>query len=205
MRIALALLLVLVGAAGVLWWIDSHRLAAANERVLQSEAVSRQIELVAGNLNELESDARGFVLGGDARFARDARQAAGNADSGVARLVRLTADPRQQELGSQLGRAVAAKIAFNENLLRTRETQGLGPAAALVASGDGLERMDRARAILDQMRSEEQRLLRDRAAALDRIRHLGFILGIVLAAFFVMGVTTFALLSRADRVERRRI
>jgi len=206
MRIALALLLVLVGAAGVLWWIDSHRLARANERVLQSEAVSRQIELVAGNLNEMESNARGFVLGGDARFARDARQAAGNADSGVARLVRLTADnPRQQELGSQLSRLVGEKVGFNESVLRAREAQGLGPAAALVASGGGLERMDRVRAILDQMRSEEQRLLRERAGVLDRIRRLGLILGIVLAAFFVMGVATFALLSRADRVERRRV
>ena len=62
-RIALLLVLLLVGAAGVLWWADSRRLATANQSVAHTQEVSRQIELLAGNLTEMESNARGFVLG----------------------------------------------------------------------------------------------------------------------------------------------
>ena len=48
-RIALLLVLLLVGAAGVLWWADSRRLATANQSVAHTQEVSRQIELLAGN------------------------------------------------------------------------------------------------------------------------------------------------------------
>ncbi|TMB27255.1 MAG: hypothetical protein E6J61_20305 [Deltaproteobacteria bacterium] len=113
-RIALLLVLLLVGAAGVLWWADSRRLATANQSVAHTQEVSRQIELLAGNLTEMESNARGFVLGGDARLLRDARRADEDARSGVASVVRLTADnARQQQLGSMLRGAIDEKIAFN--------------------------------------------------------------------------------------------
>ena len=204
-RIALLLVLLLVGAAGVLWWADSRRLATANQSVAHTQEVSRQIELLAGNLTEMESNARGFVLGGDARLLRDARRADEDARSGVASVVRLTADnARQQQLGSMLRGAIDEKIAFNESILRARETLGQGAAAALVASGGGIDQMERVHSILDQMRSEEQRLLGERTAALDGLRQRGFVLGAVLIALIAVALLTLLAFARADSLARRR-
>ncbi len=204
-RIALALLLLLIAAAGLLWWTDAHRLATANAWVLHTQEVSRQIELLAGDLISLESSARGYVLSGDARLTAEARESEQSARTGAQDLARLTADnPRQQELGSQLTMAVGAKIAFNETVLRTRDAQGPAAATALVATGSGIDRMDRVQSILDQMRAEEQRLLRERTESLNRIRQRGFVLGGVLIGLLFVTLVAFVAMARGEHLARRR-
>lgn len=168
-------------------------------RQIKNEALVRQttdvqfrIARVFSLFQDAETGQRGYVITGEESYLEPFRRAAASIAAEIDGLQVATADNEAQQ------RAVAslrelAELKLNElrqviDLKRAGQSE---QAVARVRDGAGKETMDRARAVIAQMASEEERRLEERqSAAIQSDRALQF--GIVAAVLivFALGVIT---------------
>lgn len=154
----IALGVILAGIAGLLSWNSVRQAAEDADWVAHTQAVSATIEATLADITDVESGARSFAATGDAAFLQTfpARKLAITHD--IKTLERLTADDLvQQQRVYQLASQVASRTEFAEQTIAERRRTGSIPPAAIFR--EGKKRMDAVSASLDEMRSEETRLL----------------------------------------------
>ncbi|HZF66742.1 MAG TPA: CHASE3 domain-containing protein [Gemmatirosa sp.] len=157
---AAALVILLVGA---LSFRTERRALDAAGWVAHTHEVRGGLDALLAALVDVETGQRGYVITGAPRYLEPYESGVRRAPEALARVRRLTADnPRQQTRLDSLAPLVEARLAAAETVVATRRTEGLGPAAALVANDRGKRLMDAVRGILAAMQAEERALLGQR-------------------------------------------
>jgi signal transduction histidine kinase/ActR/RegA family two-component response regulator len=176
------------------------RAEESNLRLVHAEQVLARVQGVLARCVDTETGLRGFLLTNDQRFLRPFDEAARTLPEELNKIAELTSDnPRQQAEVELLRTQVGSHIELLRRLLSERKrNRPLRPRAAI----EQQVVMDRVRATLKRMETEELRLVQERvgddARAMRRARALGTL---VFASMGGLLVWVYVLL---DRDERRR-
>ncbi|MFZ0960407.1 MAG: CHASE3 domain-containing protein, partial [Terriglobia bacterium] len=166
---------VLAGAAVVLTGMvllllhDFKRTREAEGWVAHTYRVMNTAESVLSLMKDAESGERGYLLTGEPSYLGPYDQAIAGIPHGLKELKDLTADnPPQQARCVEINRLTAEKLAVLKRAIDVRKTGDLDAAVAVVRSGRGAESMNALSSILNDVMSEENRLLAERKAEAER-------------------------------------
>lgn len=145
--------------------LDSVKLLEKSEKsVDHTWEVLGQVERMVSSAKDAEMASRGYLLTGQDRFLQPYLVARSDLPKELAAFKEMTADnASQQGRAGEMGIVLEQRLALLErgNILRSAGANvDAAQAAALLDSGK--EKMDRLRAIADEMEREERRLLADR-------------------------------------------
>src|SRR5262245_62428134 len=151
----------LVGNAG-LGYRNTRQLRDDAGWVAHTQEVLDLTSDVLRTLVDAETGQRGFLITGKVDFLEPHRQALARLDQQVRALKDKTQDnPRQQDRIGELETLTAERLALLQKGIDLRR-QSAEEAQALVATGQGKEKMDAIRRLIATMEAEEHGLLRDR-------------------------------------------
>jgi PAS domain S-box-containing protein len=186
MRISAVFLvaLVIAGALGTIAWLGAANTATATASVDHTNEVLKKLDYVFEDLVDVEDGARGYALTGDARLLDPNRIGKARWVSDIPELQKLIADnPRQAESVAQLAAMGQRELEFATHVVHLRRDRGAAAAAALIATGSGRPTMEAARGVVAAMRTEENRLLRERMSRAQHRAHvIPFVIAISMAA-----------------------
>ena len=127
--------------------------------------VLAQIEQTFSLLKDVEIGSRSYGLIGEERYLEPYLAAVGKVDAGIKDVRKLTADdPRQQQRLDTLEPLVKKRLDFARQVIDLRRTKG-EEAVQFIKTGTGKALMDEIRKLIDQMKNEEEGLLKQRAKA----------------------------------------
>jgi CHASE3 domain sensor protein len=168
-------------------WL-AYRQTSDQEWVRHTADVQHRIARVLTFLLDAETGQRGYLVTGDDSYLEPFNRAAPSVENEIDNLRAATADNETQQR-----RVAALRVHAQVKLRELRETLQLrrvGQTDAVLArvrTGVGKAAMDDARAVLQQMADEEQRLLEQRqSAALQSDR--GIQIGILAAALIIIAL-----------------
>ena len=177
----------------------AYRSANSMTEALSWEKHTQEVLLKLDNTLILATDAenggRGFVVTGNEAYLEPFNQSEQKIEQNLDELRRLVSDnPRQTVEIDRLENLTKQKIAFTQNLIKTRRTQGLNAASSIIENGQGKILADETRLSIGRMKDEEQRLLKIREDELDRsIENTLFILFFgTTAGILSLGLANFA-------------
>ncbi len=157
-----------VGLAALigLGWLSYHtttRLVATGEWVSHTHAVMTELESVLAALTEEETEQRGYLLTGSAKFLEDHQSATQRVSAHLRRLREITVDnPAQQRDLDRLEPLIAQRLELQNERIRIYRQYGLKSAADATALLKNKAVMDNIRGLIEQMRSTENNLLGQR-------------------------------------------
>ncbi|MEP7352586.1 MAG: CHASE3 domain-containing protein [Acidobacteriota bacterium] len=155
------LTLLVVGVVGVIAYRSTNELIDSSDARKHSFRVKETLVSVLSTLKDAETGQRGFLLTGEERYLEPYNAALKSVDRSVDGLQELTSDnPNQQKRISGLKTSVAAKLAELAETILLRRQHGEQAAVRLVLTDQGKLAMDKIRAVLGEMDSEESDLLR---------------------------------------------
>lgn len=164
--------------------------------VLHTQQVRVLLAELIGEINAIESDARGYYLSGSESFLARLEEGRPRADAHQAELQALTRDnARQQERLQQLASLIRQRMDVLTRIVEIRRNQGLDTAVEAVATGQGQQLMAQIRGLVAEMEAEEERLLVQRLAEarLDARRTLWVLAGGILLDVMLFFVVLFML------------
>ena len=152
-----ALLILLVGA---LSWRSTRQTFAAASWVAHTHEVIAGLETVRGDLVDMETGQRGYLLTGDSAFLQPYDSASQRVRRNIEGVRRLVSDnPEQQRRLGALESTIEQKLAFMQNVLSLSRSGFADSASRAVRGGEGNSLMDAVRQHIDEMQREEKRLL----------------------------------------------
>ena len=158
------------------------------------------------DLNELETNQRGFLLTGDARYFESSAGSEKAIDQNLQALGALIADnPVQRRNMDRLAELVPARIKVLNRTLEIYKSQGLAPAIVQLKTNAGKNLMDGIHGVLDEMGKEEKRLLQLRRAEEENSRLRNNLTIVAIAGVTLVFLGIMALLIRDDLDVRNRL
>jgi len=156
----------LLFVAGLSYW-RLARNAEDREWVVHSLPGHGQLDGILQGMTDAETGERGYILTGDdsylaplpARSQRSSRNQCRGAQANGGQ-------PDQQKFAECCGTADCRTAAELQERIRVRRKRGISRGSAAMREGAGKEYMDRVRATISAMKSEEERLLTLRSAEL---------------------------------------
>ena len=184
------LILLALACAGAIWFVNEQQRSAT--WVSHSLQVENRISRVLSLLQDAETGQRGYLLTRRSDFLQPYQAAAPKIPQALADLREMTADnPEQQELLVRLDRVVRSRAAILADIIRSPpDSRPLAPKD-IARLSDGKVLMDQARALVAQMRTDEQSLLAQRqrrARAQDDLVRLGLGAGAIAIALLALFV-----------------
>jgi PAS domain S-box-containing protein len=199
------LALALLAANALLAYLDIRAIVRGNWWVLHSREVVVQLEGAASTLKDAETGQRGYLLTGKDEYLKPYVDAANGLDRDLDRLFTLTSDnPDQQARLVELRRIAGEKI---DELARTVALMRKGDrnaALTVVQTDRGKALMDRARALVAEMRDEEDRLLTQRSAAASNAAWRAVASVVVATTLVALSLWLVSHLKRREDAERDR-
>jgi PAS domain S-box-containing protein len=155
----------LVLALSALAYQGVQRSRESTRMVEHTHEVINLLEITLSDLRDAETGQRGYLLTGEEPYLEPHTSGTRRFSRDLEALRALTADdPRQQRRIAELLEVGTAKLAVMDETIRLRRERGEEAALAVVRTGRGKALMDRVRAIVAEMRAEEERLLARRKA-----------------------------------------
>ncbi len=182
---------VILAAVMVLAYRNANRAVGAGHWVSHTYEVIAELESAFSGLKNAESGVRYFEVTGREEFSKPYHDAVQETDRSLTRLRALVADNSQQEQRlSALLSERKARMAELDALVEVRRRRGFEAARRMTAS-TGFARMEYARRLIDEMQSEEKRLLEVR---LNDERDAARQTVLSISALCILAITVFALL-----------
>jgi len=152
-------------------YLQTGSLVRDRAPVERTHQVLNHIDGLLSTFTDAETGQRGYVITGEDDYLAPCPQSLAAIADNLAALSDLTADnPRQQATFAQLQAPVHDKLAELAETITLRRTQGFAAAPSVVLTNRGAGSMATIREPLDNMRSEENRLLAKRADQRRRCR-----------------------------------
>ena len=171
--------------------------------VAQTHEVISTLQQILADVENAETAQRGYVITGRAEYAAESDAARPQIAKGLNALAALARDSELQSQRVELLRlAVAAKLRWARRVIAARQ-QGLEPARALVATGEGRALMIRVRDIIATMEAHENELLtlrRAEEAAQTRRARVLLVAGALTDCLLL--VVLFTVIGREQRLTR---
>ncbi len=215
---AVAIAVAILAGIGWQWFRDNAAVTQADRWEDHTFVVIQRLEELLSDLTGAETGERGFVITGAPAYLEPYQHALGSLEGELAALRSLTRDnPRQQARLAALEPLVRDKLAQLKHSVDLRSSQGFEPARDAVSTGRGKTLMDQIRGQVAEAKTEEFRLLKERAVAKEaglratfRLTLIGgiFSAALLLAAFWMLvrevgtrARVEEALLRHRDRLE----
>ncbi|HWJ23241.1 MAG TPA: CHASE3 domain-containing protein [Gemmatimonadaceae bacterium] len=161
---------------------------AAERLVSHSHDVIERADAVLARLLDVETGERGYVVTGDEAFLEPFRRAAGQVDSSLATLRRLTADnPENRRRVALLEGVAHRRVMRSDSVIAARRERGFEAARDMMLTNRGRLLMDSARAVLGELQASEGALLAERTAERARQRRITTIV-VFAGLLFTLGV-----------------
>src|SRR6185437_4799193 len=172
--------------------------------VAHTNEVLFNIEQVSSAASSVESSARGFILTEDEGYIGQFKLASADAEQYLKKLADLVTDnPIQQQRSVRLAAEVESKMRFMNDAINVSRDKPF-EAQNMVASTRGKYLMDNIKFWVDQMKTEEKRLLKERiAASQDALRNTMFT--ILISSLFMLFFGSWAFFSIKRDNEKRLI
>lgn len=162
--VALVFLIFMIG----LLYRDSDNQQDRNRAVNHTYQVLNVCQAVLSDLEDAESEARGYLLTGDEGYIQPLQTAIAAERASLETLRKLTADNRiQQSRMPGLERVAAKRTALLSRIVALRRAGRAAEALSVVQAGEGKRAMDEFRAAVAAILGEEQALLATRTARAD--------------------------------------
>ncbi|HWI84598.1 CHASE3 domain-containing protein [Ramlibacter sp.] len=176
--------------AGAAYWLSLQQNRAA-AWVSHTHEVLTSIARTRTALVDIQNGHRGFTISGQEEDLRPYLEGRAAIDREAARLRGFVADnPVQRQHMAELEAALAHRLASAAELVAARRSGGFDAAKSIVDTGMPTQQMTRLRAVLQELETEEERLLRQRLA--DHHQRLQWLWGgmavIVLVLFAALAV-----------------
>src|SRR6266852_5983311 len=142
---------------------NTARFAEAAQWREHTNEVLNSLDNAVGRLSDVETGQRGYLLTGEEAYLEPYRVAIKNIDQTIRKLTNLTFDnPNQQKRIQILEPLVVQNLAELQRTIDLRKNEGLAAANRVVREGSGKRWMDQIRAVVAEMTSEEEGLLKVR-------------------------------------------
>lgn len=172
--------------------------------VAHRQEVLREIQVFSAEMTDLESSQRGYILTGDERLLEGRPRASAAVSLALRRIKELTEDnPRQQTRVEEISQLVPRRLSWERETIERRRSGGLQEAAALVATGTGMEAKTALTRLLAAMRDEEYALLADDEHRADAAATTAFLLlplGFFLGSAILLGGLFFLNAGMGERL-----
>lgn len=172
---------------------STQQLMVTAEKVQHTYEVIGKINELKGDYEEVAESERGFVITGDETFLRFTNPATLSITSVLGQLRQLIGNLEEQVRLAHLESAITASLEYSQQVIAARRDRGFDEAAQMIASGHGLDLIDRVRVLLHEMEAAEKELLELRRVESEAISKLTlFILpvavfiSVLLLAFVVL-------------------
>jgi PAS domain S-box-containing protein len=195
-RLGFGVALTCLGVIGVVSYLSVVRLNENAAWVEHTHEVLSRLELLLAAVTDSETAERGYVITGDETYLEPYRRSAAIVDSQATRLRELTADnPAQQQRLDSAVLLVTDRLAILRAVIELRKNQGFAAAQSEILMGKGKRFHDRIRGLIDQMKSVETSLLKERERRTGRSSTItqAVIIGGGLLAFGLVGLALFAI------------
>lgn len=142
---------------------NTNALVAAAQVRKQSYQTLQSIESVVSAIKDAETGQRGYLITGQDSYLDPYKEAQQKLGDEVAKARKLTEkNPAHQERLALVEKDIAAKMAELEETIVLRRDKGFEAASQIVISNHGKALMDHIRQVIDEMKTEENRLLEKR-------------------------------------------
>ena len=186
----LPILLLLLLAAMTAFLAIDHLHGTEENRVWvrQSRDIIDDTQTLYGALQELESDQRGYMLGGDPRTLTTFDSSRAAVPAALQRLrAMVAANPAQVARVDRLSVAARQRVAISEMRVELVR-EGRRAEAMKISPSSGQNAMDRIRAEVTEITRDENVLLAKRRADANRDELIGFITALAVSAVAVIGL-----------------
>lgn len=164
---ATAMLVVLT--TGLAAWWNARRMNESYRWVDHTHEVRFAVESITVDLLNMQTAARGYVITGREKFLDPYNEAWREMPNSLDRLEKLMSDnPPQRALAGQLREEIDHVWAGFEGIIRLRRENRLDVDRDYPLLERSAENVERTRALIERISSEEQRLLRDRSSQAQR-------------------------------------
>jgi methyl-accepting chemotaxis protein len=165
LTLGFALSFALLLMIGVLSYRGITILTATSYQVSRTHWVHTHIEDLLSAMKDAETGQRGFMLTGDDSYLEPYRSAVAALPRDLAELRALVRDkPTQQARLNQVATLVEGLMSLHKDRIELRRTEGAETVLKKIHTGEGKRLMDELRALINQMKHEEDEELRLRAA-----------------------------------------
>ncbi len=163
-------LLFILGSAGSLTLEQRERQIQSRLALLHTYQVIGALEELELALNEAETGQRGFILTGNERYLAPLEKAGKKLDGAINQIRSLTKDnsDQQQHIGS-ISTLTKEKLRELEKTVSLRRESGFEAALKEIKNDSGQRFMEEMRTRIEEMKSTEQSLLKNRSQKLDAI------------------------------------
>jgi PAS domain S-box-containing protein len=202
---AFVLALALLIFDGVISYLNTQQLIEQSDLATHSRQVLASLEALRRNLTDAETSHRGFILTGEERFLEPYNSAVQEIPKELTNLRNLTAQNlKQQQQLEILNDLITRKMNGVNERIELRRTRGLESARIAIITGRGEEIMQEFRAVVREMRREENESLNVREASSQSSARTATFTSIASAAAgIVLMLGVFILLSREVRQRER--
>jgi methyl-accepting chemotaxis protein len=166
-----AIAFAMLGGIGIVAYRSLEELERTSARVIHTQDIMQGVEELSGLLKDAETGSRGFAISGDEEFLENFTLAELAAPKLVSKLKELTADNAAQQR-----RIADAEASMSRRLMQSRKVvdarrgpNGAEAASAIVRSKVGKNLMDEYRQVTQDIKADEQRLLRQRLDQADAV------------------------------------
>lgn len=161
--------LIVFGGLAIVTILSFGRFGEETRRVNHTQEVLRHLEATLGELRDVETGQRGFLIAGDEQFLEPYSRASSRVMGALDQLQSLTAGQAdQQQHLTQLRPLVQEKLAFGAATIATYRNGDAARAYEMVRSGRGKVLMDDIRERVRLMGETERRLLDERSRNAER-------------------------------------
>jgi signal transduction histidine kinase len=163
----LAAATLLLFVAGFSYW-RLVRTAEDRQWVVHTYQVMGRLDGILQGMTDAETGERGYILTGDDSYLAPYQRGLSEVRESFAAVRKFTTDNLSQQRSlDALESILAERLKELQERIQVRREAGLLAGATAVREGVGKEYMDRVRATVGEMKSEEERLLTLRSAELD--------------------------------------
>lgn len=182
-------------------WLVARDAADAARWVAHTHDVIHRLDQVRHDTLQIEFSTQGFRISGDMARLAERNAAIAERETMLVQLRRLTQDnPEQQERWGLLRRVLNERLAISQRVERLRKTEGVAAANAYVATAPLQETRERTYRLIDEMKTRELELLKQRDAQhLAARTHLVVTGALVSVLLLVLLSVTYALIRRQLR------
>jgi PAS domain S-box-containing protein len=204
-EIAIALMLVLLLAIGFVAYRSSTEFISSSEQVIHSREVRGTLQRILSLVEEIETGQRGYIITGESSFLEPYQRATEKIQERLAHAKTLTEN--EPELRAQIEALISlvnSRLAFAEESIALRRSQGFAAARDLLLSGKGHQDMERIRSLIVELREAEKIQLLNHSSRTTVIAQSTITVAEACSVLAVVIVLTMGMVYRYGLAARRR-
>ncbi|HEX8369136.1 MAG TPA: CHASE3 domain-containing protein [Pyrinomonadaceae bacterium] len=202
--ILLVAILILIGIGGFAFY-NSHLLHESLKWEKHTQEVLLELDETLLFTVEAETDARGFIITGREDFMESYNASRSKTIENLPQLKKLIDDnPEQITRTETLETQISEKINYLDQAVRMRQSEGREAVIAAMGNGQGKALMDKVRQTAQEIKNEENGLLKQRENELNQNleRAFKFLLSSIVIGILMLGLAEFVVLREIGKRQR---